>query len=77
MPTGTIKYLDRGGAWGFISRDDKQPKVFVHVRAAERAGFTEQRRGQRWRFTLVERPKGGFEADNLELIFDDPPPPGR
>ena len=54
MPTGTIKYLDRGGAWGFISRDDKQPKVFVHVRAAERAGFTELRRGQRWRFTLVE-----------------------
>ncbi|WP_279606828.1 cold-shock protein [Sphingobium yanoikuyae] len=53
MPTGTIKYLDRGGAWGFISRDDKQPKVFVHVRAAERAGFTELRRGQRWRFTLV------------------------
>ena len=46
-------------------------------RAAERAGFTEQRRGQRWRFTLVERPKGGFEADNLELLFDDPPPPGR
>jgi hypothetical protein len=41
------------------------------------APATEQRRGQRWRFTLVERPKGGFEADNLELLFDDPPPPGR
>ena len=47
MPTGTIKYRDRGEAWGFISRDDKQPKVFVHVRAAEHAGFTELRRGQR------------------------------
>jgi CspA family cold shock protein len=76
MPTGTIKYLDRGGAWGFISRDDKQPKVFVHVCAAERAGFTELRRGQRWRFDLVERRKGGFEATHLEMLFDDSLPPG-
>ncbi|HJO64912.1 cold-shock protein [Sphingomonas sanguinis] len=65
------------GAWGFISRDDKQPKVFVHIRAAERAGFTDLRRGQRWRFTLVERPKGGFETDDPEMLFDEPPPAGR
>lgn len=70
MTTGTIKYLDRGGAWGFISRDDKQPKVFVHIQAAERAGVAELQRGQRWRFDLVERRKGGFEAANLELLFD-------
>ena len=59
---------------GFLSRDDKQPKVFVHVR---RAGFAELRRGQRWRFDLVERPKGGFEASDLERLFDEPPAPRR
>ena len=77
MPTGTIKYLDRGGAWGFISRDDKQPKVFVHVRTAERAGFAELARGQRWRFDLVEGKSGRLEAANLVMIFDEGPLPGR
>jgi CspA family cold shock protein len=77
MPTGTIKYLDKGGAWGFISRDDKELKVFVHVRSAERAGYTELRRGQRWRFDLVGGKAGRLEADNLEMIFDEGPPPGR
>ena len=70
MPTGTIKYVDKGGAWGFISRDDKEPKVFVHVGAAERAGNSELRKGQRWRFDVVERADGRLEADNLEMIFD-------
>jgi len=77
MPTGTIKYIDRGGSWGFISRDDKEPKTFVHVRAAERAGYTELRRGQRWRFALIERNSGRFEATDLEMLFDEAPPSGR
>lgn len=37
MPTGTIKHVDAGGQWGFISRDDKEPKVFLHLSAVLRA----------------------------------------
>lgn len=77
MPTGTIKYLDHRGTWGFISRDDKGPKVYVHICAAERAGFAELRRGQRWQFDLVEQARGGFVAENLKMLFDEPPPAGR
>lgn len=68
MPTGTIKYLSRDGDWGFISRDDKEPKVFVHISAARACGFEHLAKGQRWRFDLLENEDEKIQAGNLEPI---------
>lgn len=68
MPTGTVKYVESNGDWGFISRDDKEPKVFLHISEVEKVGFDEIRKGQRWAFDLIPGQKGRWAAINLEII---------
>lgn len=68
MTTGTVKYVGPDGGWGFISRDDKKPKVFVHISEVQAAGFDEIVKGQRWSFTLRQGPDGRASATDLELI---------
>lgn len=68
MPTGTVKFVGPDGGWGFISRDDKQPKVFVHISEVQSAGFDEIVKGQRWAFTLKAGPDGRVSATDLEPI---------
>ncbi|GAA0447886.1 cold-shock protein [Sphingomonas molluscorum] len=70
MPTGTVKFVEPGGRYGFISRDDKQPKVFVHIDAVLEAGYTELRKHQRWSFELVEGRNGRIKAGDLTLLPD-------
>ncbi|MEE4211599.1 MAG: cold shock domain-containing protein [Parvularcula sp.] len=68
MTTGTVKYVGPDGGWGFISRDDKQPKVFVHISEVRLAGFDEITKGQRWAFTLKTGQHGRVSAIDLEPI---------
>lgn len=67
MPSGTVKYVGPEGSWGFISRDDKQPKVFLHVSEVQKAGFEAIEKGQRWVFDLKEGRDGRMAATNLEF----------
>lgn len=67
MPAGTVKYVGPDRSWAFISRDDKQPKVFLHVSEVQRAGFDEIVKGQRWEFKLNEGRNGRMVA--IDLIF--------
>lgn len=68
MPSGTVKYVGPTGSWGFISRDDKQPKVFLHVAEIKYAGFTAVEKGQRWTFDVMDRENRRPAAINL--VFD-------
>lgn len=68
MPTGTVKYVGPDGNWAFISRDDKQPKVFLHVSEVQKVGVETIQKGQRWLFTLVEVQNGRMAAADLELL---------
>ncbi|MFN7159199.1 MAG: cold-shock protein [Erythrobacter cryptus] len=70
MTTGTVKYVGPNGGWGFISRDDKEPKVFVHISEVQSAGFNEIVKGQRWAFDLVTGPDGRMSASNLNPIIE-------
>lgn len=71
MPSGTVKYVGPGGSWGFISRDDKQPKVFLHVSEVQKAGFEAIEKGQRWAFDLKTGRDGRMAATNLEFLSSD------
>ncbi|OAN55753.1 cold-shock protein [Sphingobium sp. TCM1] len=67
MPAGTVRYVGPEGSWGFISRDDKQPKVFLHVSEVQKVGVAEVEKGQRWIFDLKEGRDGRMVATNLEF----------
>ena len=64
---GTVRFVSPGGDYGLIARDDKQPKVFVHISAVEAAGFETLEKGQRWLFNIAETNDGRWSA--CDLIF--------
>lgn len=68
MLEGTVKYVGPDGSWGIISRDDKQPKVFLHISEVHNAGFNEIRKGQRWAFELRIGQNGRISATDLLRI---------
>lgn len=68
LPTGTVKYVDPTGRWGMISRDDKQPKVFVHSQAVRDLGLEGLRKGQRFRFRVDPHPTDRPQAADLEIL---------
>ena len=72
MPTGTVKFVGPGGSWGFISRDDREPKVFVHLGAVVAAGSAALAKGQRFSFDLEVGSTGGPRATNLHELASAP-----
>ena len=65
MSTGTVKWFDATKGYGFIEPDDGSNDVFVHVRAAERAGLGTLREGQRVRFAPRAGRDGRLSAEDL------------
>lgn len=68
MTIGTVKFVGPDGSWGFISRDDKQPKVFLHISEVRKAGFDVIEKGQRWAFELTTSDDGRSAASALEFL---------
>jgi CspA family cold shock protein len=68
MPVGTVKYVESNGRWGFISRDDKEPKVFLHISAVAATGHETIEKGQRWSFDLIRGNDGRWTATNLQPV---------
>lgn len=71
MPIGTVKYVGPESSWGFISRDDKEPKLFLHISEVQKAGIDEIEKGQRWNFNLNEGRDGRMSARNLVFVGSD------
>lgn len=68
MVTGTVKFVGPDGSWAFISRDDKQPKVFLHTTEVQKAGLDAIEKGQRWAFDLSHGHDGRLAASALEFL---------
>jgi|GEM_PF-893966 CspA family cold shock protein len=66
---GTVRFVSRDGDYGFISRDDRQPKVFVHISAVVAAGFNTLEKGQRWLFNIARTKDGRILACDLVAAF--------
>lgn len=67
MPSGTVRYVNAERGFGFISRDDKQPKVFLHVSEVQKAGLDTIEKGQRWIFDIDDRAGSSPTAVNLRF----------
>lgn len=67
MPIGTVRYVNTDRGFGFISRDDKQPKVFLHVSEVQKVGIDAIEKGQRWVFDIEQKRDGSSAAVNLRF----------
>ena len=69
MTIGTVKWFNSQKGFGFIQPDDGGKDAFVHISAAERAGMTDLREGQKIGFELVtDRRTGKMSADKLQAV---------
>ncbi len=68
MPTGTVKWFNRGKGYGFIVPEDGSKDVFVHISAVELAGLGTLKEGQRVEFDIEPGNDGKTAAANLVAI---------
>ena len=64
MATGTVKWFNDAKGFGFISRPDGEPDVFVHHTAIMSEGFRTLAEGEQVEFDVVKGPKG-LQASNV------------
>ncbi|MDI6624612.1 MAG: cold shock domain-containing protein [Brevundimonas sp.] len=68
VTTGTIKFVAPTGRYAMISRDDREPKVFVHISEVLAAGETRLEKGQRFEFEVGHDGDGRPSASKLRRI---------
>lgn len=67
MTTGTVKFFNSTKGFGFITPEDGQSDVFVHISAVERSGLNTIVEGQKLSFEVVRDTKSGKNAaENLQ-----------
>lgn len=64
---GTVKWFSSTKGYGFIKPDDGGPDVFVHIRAVEKAGYTELAEGAKISYEIRAGRSGKVSAENLRL----------
>jgi CspA family cold shock protein len=65
--TGTVKWFNGSKGYGFITRVDGSPDVFVHYSAIQADGFRNLEEGEKVEFSVEHGPKGP-QASNVVKI---------
>ncbi len=65
MPTGTVKFFNPTGRFGFITPDDGSKDVYVHISAVERSDLSDLTDGQKVSYE-VQQDTRGPKAVNLQ-----------
>lgn len=70
--TGKIKFFELDKGYGFITRDDGSPDVFLHRTDTRKAGIITPKKGMRVSFEIEASGKGP-RAVNLSLFEKQSP----
>lgn len=67
--TGTVKFFNTSKGFGFITPDDGDKDVFVHISAVEQSGMVTLDEGKKVSFETEPDPRGkGPKAVQLEAV---------
>ena len=66
---GTVKFFNAAKGYGFITPDEGEKDIFVHISAVEQSGLGTLEEGQKITFDLEPDKKGkGPKAIDLKLV---------
>ena len=65
MPWGRIKWFDAKKGYGFITSENSNKDIFLHVSALEKSKFRKIRENQKIQFEIKEE-QGKLKAVNLK-----------
>tara|TARA_Y100000590_G_scaffold402700_1_gene488671 strand:- start:3241 stop:3444 length:204 start_codon:yes stop_codon:yes gene_type:complete len=65
MPLGKVKWFNARKGYGFITDEDTQKDIFLHVSALEESKLRTLKENQKIRFEIQEE-KGKLKAINLK-----------
>ena len=64
---GTVKWFNATKGYGFITRSDGEPDIFVHYSAIRGDGYRSLNEGQQVEFTVIEGNKG-LQAQDVAVV---------
>jgi len=66
--TGTVKFFNAAKGFGFVTPEEGEADVFVHISAVEQSGMTTLDEGMKVSFETEPDPRGkGPKAINLQM----------
>jgi len=66
---GIVKFFNAEKGYGFITPEDGETDIFVHISAVERSGMTTLQEGQKIEFDVEPDKKGkGPKAIDLKIL---------
>lgn len=65
---GTVKFFNHSRGFGFITPEEEEKDVFVHITALEKSGLAALDDGTKVSFDVEDDPRGrGKQAVNIEV----------
>ena len=71
MTTGTVKWFNTVKGYGFITPDDGDKDVFVHVTSLEKSGFRSLEEGQKVSYEIAISKEGKQAASNIKILEEE------
>ena len=65
---GTVKWLNNGKGYGFISNDDGGEDIFVHFSAIQQDGYRSLKEGQKVTFETEPDPKDSGKLRAINVV---------